>query len=138
MVSSPFVRQENPAHTFEFRFKNCFLWAESDTALRLSVRRGEDIYDNSKAVPPTFGQYFETINSFGPYLECITKHLQEQGQKKAPTRPSTAARTGTPSIPPEPQFDAMNGRLPTILRLDDTEDDGPDRDDISSSRDPSR
>ncbi|KAI1789187.1 hypothetical protein LXA43DRAFT_593032 [Ganoderma leucocontextum] len=126
VVPSPFICKQDPAHTFEFMFKNCFLWVESHTVLCLRVRRDNDEYNNSKAVSLNLRQHYRAINSFGPHLDRMVDHFEEHPQNQ-PTLTSTAARAGTPSMPPQPDFDAMMGRLPVVLDADNTEGGGPDR-----------
>ena len=115
-VPSPFVDHKDPDYVFEFPFKNCFFWVDSDTELRIRVRRGDDRYDDHKAVSLAFRPHLHLLRSFAPDLARMSDFLNEPRDSDTPaTHLPTAASDGTPSMPPNPQYDCMKGRLPTLL-----------------------
>ncbi|KAI1782435.1 hypothetical protein LXA43DRAFT_1104070 [Ganoderma leucocontextum] len=117
---SPFVNDEDPEHImFELPFKNCFFWVEGDMVLRVRARHGSNGYDNCKAVTMSMRQHLRMVSSFVPHLSHISVHLQQQPQDSHPSHPPTAARAGSPSMPPNASLDDDKGLLPAILDADD-------------------
>ena len=117
-VSNPFVDDKNPDYVVEFPFKNCFFWVDSDTELRVRVRRGDGQFDNSKAISLPLRPHLHLMNSFTPDITTISEYLSRTRDKPA-RHPQTAASEGTPSMPPDPHFDALNGCLPALLDVSD-------------------
>ncbi|PIL33681.1 hypothetical protein GSI_04305 [Ganoderma sinense ZZ0214-1] len=113
-VPSPFVDVKDPGYVFKFPFKNCFFWVDSDTELRIRVRGGDAGYDDRKAVALAFRPHLRLRGSFGPDLARMSDFLSQPRDKPA-THPPTAASDGTPTMPPNPHYDAMVGRLPRLL-----------------------
>ena len=120
-VPNPFVDEENPDYVFEFPFENCFFWADSDTELRVRVRRGDDQFDNNKAISLPLRPHLHLIDSFTPDIATIGEYLSRPRDKPA-RHPQTAASEGIPSMPPDPHFDALKGRLPALLYENDVPD----------------
>ena len=111
---SPFVDDKDPDYVFKFPFKNCFFWVDGDTELRIRVRGGDDGYDDRKAVSLAFRPHLHLLGSFAPDLARMSDFLSQPRDTPA-THPPTAASDGTPSMPPNPQYDCMEGRLPILL-----------------------
>lgn len=116
-VPNPFVDPKDPDYVFESPFKNCFFWVDSDTEVRVRVRRDGDEFDNSKAVTLPLRPHLRVMNGFTPDIATIGEFLSRPRDKPA-RHPPAAATDGTPSRPPDPHFDALNGRLPTLLDVD--------------------
>ncbi len=139
-VPNPFVDDKDPEYVFTFPFRNCYFWVDSDTELRIRVRRDDVGYDNAKAVSLAFRPHLRLLGSFTPDLARIGEYLSQPRDKPA-TNPPTAASDGTPSMPPNPHVDAMEGRFP-VCDADDAFDirsdsPGDDNNEPSSTSEPS-
>ncbi|KAM5537964.1 hypothetical protein V8D89_008440 [Ganoderma adspersum] len=131
-VPSPFVDHKDPDYVFKFPFKNCFFWVDGDTELRIRIRRGDDGYDDRKAVSLAFRPHLHLLRSFAPDLARMSDFLSQPRDAPA-THPPTAASDGTPSMPPNPHYDCMEGRLPVLLDDGDAVHRRP-RDDVNDNK----
>lgn len=50
-VPNPFADDKDPEYIFELPFKSCYFWVESDTELRVRVRRGDGGTTTAKPSP---------------------------------------------------------------------------------------